>query len=83
MLKKTLIAATAASLMAFGATAANASGGGSGGRHHHYRFNNTIWWGLALSTPCHYETQQVRIKVYDRWGYPHFKWVWRDVKVCY
>jgi len=44
---------------------------------------DTIWWGFVLSSPCHYETQKVRIKFYDRWGNPHVKWVWRDVKVCY
>jgi len=38
---------------------------------------------LALSSSCHYETQKVRIKFYDHWGNPHFKWIWRDVKVCY
>jgi len=102
MLKKTLIAAAAVSLMTFGATAAYAGGGGRGGgggdhdghgghgghdghggHHGHHRFNNNIWWGFVLSSPCHYETQKVRIKFYDRWGNPHVKWVWRDVKVCY
>jgi hypothetical protein len=85
MLKKMLIAAAAISLMTFCATAAYAGGGrgggGGGGNHHH--FNNNIWWSLALCSSCHYETQKVRIKFYDHWGNPHFKWVWRDVKVCY
>jgi hypothetical protein len=111
MLKKTLIAAVAVSLMAFGATVADAKsgggggggggghgggggggghgggGGGHGGGHHgggHHKFHtyNNFWWGYAYSPSCHYETRKVRIKVRDRWGKTHRRWVWRDVRVC-
>ncbi len=41
-----------------------------------------IWLNYSWYPSCHYETKKVRIKVWDRYGNPHFKWVWRDVKVC-
>ena len=106
MLKTTLIAAAAVSLMAFGATDAFAGKGGGGhhggghhgkhgggyhghhgGKHHgHYRrygWSRYPSWWFAFSYPrCHYEPRKVRIKVWDRRGYPYYKRVWRDVKVC-
>ena len=58
--------------------------GGGGGHHgHHNKWNDgPIWLNYSWYPSCHYETKKVRIKVWDRYGYPHFKWVWRDVKVC-
>jgi hypothetical protein len=67
-------------------------GGGGGGGHHggggghhgsHNKWNNGhIWLNYSWYPSCHYETKKIRIKVWDRYGNPHFKWVWRDVKVC-
>ncbi|WP_141700846.1 hypothetical protein [Methyloceanibacter superfactus] len=58
--------------------------GGGGGHHgHHNKWHNgPIWLNYSWHSSCHYETKKVRIKVWDRYGNPHFKWVWRDVKVC-
>lgn len=95
MLKKTLIAAAAVSLMAFGATDAFAGKGGGGkhgghrgGRHHggkhygHHRSRYPAWW-LSYSYPrCYYEARKVRVRAYDRRGRRYYRWVWRDVRVC-
>ena len=61
----------------------------SGGGHIHHKYNkynkyNDFWFNFSWYSPaCHYETKPDRVKVWDRHGNPYFKWVKRDVKVCY
>ena len=67
--------------------------GGSGkhggqGRHGHHKYkhhkSNYFWLNYSwFPSRCHYEPQRVRVRVWDRRGHAYFKWVRRDVKVCY
>ena len=66
--------------------------GGDGGYHgrgggdhygHHNKWNKgNSWRNYSWYPRCHYETKKVRIRAFNRYGQPTFKWVWRDVKVC-
>ena len=59
--------------------------GGGHGKHggHYNKFRNyPFWLNYSWYPSCSYEPRKVRVKWWDRWGNPHFKWVWRDVKVC-
>ena len=60
--------------------------GGGHGYHKFHKYNkfNNFWLSYSrYRARCHYEPERVRIKVWDRRGNAYFKWVKRDVKVCY
>ena len=93
MLKKTLIAAAALTIMALGAASPAAAHYNNGGNKH-YNFSwysGYPWWvnSYAFKTynyqpSCHYETRPVTLKIWDEYSYSYyFKTVYRDVKVCY
>jgi hypothetical protein len=76
MFKKTLIAAAALSMLALGATAANAHGY----QGHHFGYNFVF---SNYDSDCYYESRPVTIKIWDDYSYSYyFKTVYRNVRVC-
>jgi hypothetical protein len=79
MLKKTLIAAAALTVMVLGATSPAAA---------HYKGHYNFSWyvgspSYAYRQDCSYEPRLITIRVWNGYGGYYFKKVWRDVRVCY
>jgi hypothetical protein len=80
MLKKTLVAAAALTVMALGAASPAAA---------HYKGHHNFSWYAGYPSwnsysSCHYETRPVTLKIWDQYSYGyHFKTVYRDVRICY
>ena len=72
MLKKSLLAATAAIAIATGASAIQSTPAEAGYYSHHY-------YGHS----CHYKYRWVKIRYYDHHGHYKFRWIKKRYRHCY
>jgi hypothetical protein len=89
MMKKTLIAAAALTVMVLGA-ASPASAHYNNGYRYNFSYSGYPWWANSYAykaynyqPSCHYGTRPVTLKIWDEYSYSYyFKTVYRNVKIC-